>query len=315
MKINKKLVVSINGFPQKIHIWGQDPTNSIILFVHGGPGNPFRHRIRKCLLPLTDRYIIAAYDQRGVGGSYRKMDPRDLRPSDYVKDIECWAEWLSRRFDQKQVYLVGESWGSFIGSLAVAERPELFKGYIGYGQIVDMKASLTIQYHLALEAALKRGDEDKEKTLIGLGEPSDGRFAKKNGLDIFFPLMYQLLEDPDQPSFLKREIYPFYLSAEYSIKDKINWSKGKALLDAARPSWGIDMPSLPEFLGPSPRFAIPYYVFQGRKDFITPWQQIPDYIEKIEAPKKEAVFFEHSGHVSAFDEPQRFMDELRKRFN
>ena len=189
MKINKKLVVSINGFPQKIHLWGRNPDNPIILFVHGGPGNPFRHWIKKHFLPLTDTYTLAVYDQRGAGGSYRKMDPKDLHPWDYVKDIEGWAEWLCARYHQHQVYLVGESWGSFIGSVALLDKPELFKAYIGYGQVVDMKASLTIQYQETLEAVKARGLKDKEEKLLKIGAPVDGDFTVKNGLNLFYPIM------------------------------------------------------------------------------------------------------------------------------
>lgn len=314
MKINEKRKIEINGFPQKIHIWGTNSHNQIILFVHGGPGNPFRHHIREHFLPLTDSYTLAVYDERGAGGSYRKMDPHDLRFQDYVKDIEAWAEWLCSRFDQKQVYLVGESWGSFIGTLALGERPELFKAYIGYGQVVDMQASLLIQYRLALEAARKYGDKEKENLLIGLKEPTEEGFSDKKGIGIFSSIMYELLKNPHEASYRKREVYPLYFSPEYSLKEKIDWSKGLALSSQAYRLWGVETASIFDFLGPTPRFAMPYYVFQGHKDFITPWQQIPDYIKRISAPEKGYLFFENSGHVSAFEEPDRFMDELRKRF-
>lgn len=314
MKINKKLVVSINGFPQKIHLWGRNPDNPIILFVHGGPGNPFRHWIKKHFLPLTDTYTLAVYDQRGAGGSYRKMDPKDLHPWDYVKDIEGWAEWLCARYHQHQVYLVGESWGSFIGSVALLDKPELFKAYIGYGQVVDMKASLTIQYQETLEAVKARGLKDKEEKLLKIGAPVDGDFTVKNGLNLFYPIMYQALEDATLPSFMKREILPFYFSTEYSLRDKINWAKGKELLDAARPYWGDDMPSLYHFKDYKLDFKMPYYVFQGHEDFICPWQQIPDYIATIKAPKKGYLFIEKGAHTWPFAQPERFMSELRKVF-
>src|SRR5574344_1080266 len=314
MKINKRLVVTINGFPQKIHLWGTNPNNPIILFIHGGPGNPFRHQIRKHLLPLTDAYTLAAYDQRGAGGSYRKMDPKDLHPEDYVKDIEGWAEWLCGRYHQKQVYLVGESWGSFIGSIALLDKPELFKAYIGYGQVVDMKAALKIQYDETLAAVRARGLKDKEEKLLAIGEPVDGDFKAKNGLGIFYPIMYQVLEDANLPSFMKREILPFYFSIEYSLQDKIGWAKGKELLDSSRPYWGENMPSLYDFHDFKLHYQMPYYVFQGHDDFICPWQQIPEYLDRLTAPKKGYLFIEKGRHTWPFDYPERFMEELRKVF-
>lgn len=314
MKINKKLKVEINGFPQKIHLWGEKESNPIILFVHGGPGNPFRHRIRKNLLALTDSYIIAAYDQRGAGGSYKKMDPKDLKPRDYVFDIIEWAKWLTLRFHQKQVYLVGESWGSFIGSLALLMQPSLFKGYIGYGQVVDMKASLAIQYEMTLEEATKKNDSKTLAKLKEIGAPVDGKFLVKNGEGLFYPLMYKTLEKESLPSFVEREIKPFYHSIEYSIFDKINWSKGKYLLDQAMPYWETQLPSLYGFHDYDLVYKMPYYVFQGEDDFITPYCQLPKYLDDIVAPKKELVPFKGCGHTCAFDDPKKFMEELRKRF-
>lgn len=56
----------INGLGQIAHVFGI-PNKTGLLFVHGGPGNPNRHKIKDKLSPLFDKFLVCAYDQRGTG--------------------------------------------------------------------------------------------------------------------------------------------------------------------------------------------------------------------------------------------------------
>jgi len=38
--INENKVLNLNGYDQHLTITGIDSTNQVILFLHGGPGNP-----------------------------------------------------------------------------------------------------------------------------------------------------------------------------------------------------------------------------------------------------------------------------------
>jgi pimeloyl-ACP methyl ester carboxylesterase len=52
----------------------------------------------------------------------------------FVADIIELTQYLQDRFRKRKVTLVGHSWGSAIGVLAVQRRPDLFNAYIGIGQ-------------------------------------------------------------------------------------------------------------------------------------------------------------------------------------
>ena len=53
----------------------------------------------------------------------------------FVADIIELTQYLAGRFHRRRITLVGHSWGSAIGMLAVQRRPDLFKAHVGIGQI------------------------------------------------------------------------------------------------------------------------------------------------------------------------------------
>ena len=61
------------------------------------------------------------------------------------------------------------------------------------------------------------------------------------------------------------------------------------------------------------RFDVPFYIFQGHQDMNTPWTLVQEWYDMIEAPDKDLIFFENSGHNPMKDEPEAFKAALRKK--
>jgi pimeloyl-ACP methyl ester carboxylesterase len=57
---------------------------------------------------------------------------------------------------------------------------------------------------------------------------------------------------------------------------------------------------------------VPVYFFLGRHDVNAPVSLVEDYIEALDAPRKEIVWFEHSGHSPWINESSVFASELLK---
>jgi pimeloyl-ACP methyl ester carboxylesterase len=57
-------------------------------------------------------------------------------------------------------------------------------------------------------------------------------------------------------------------------------------------------------------YYTPIYIFSGRKDFVTNPSSNYEYFKKIEAPHKEYVWFEKSGHNLFFEETDKFVQCL-----
>ena len=306
MDINEKIRIKINGLKQAGHVFGKQG-KAALLFVHGGPANPNRHKIIDKLSPLGEHTLVCAYDQRGTGGSFHPfMNDSAFRVDNFVTDVREWAEYLKSHYGVTAVILIGESWGSYIGSLAIKKYPSLFYAYVGYGQFVSMSKTLDAQY----AALKKRLQGEKLKDFLTIAPPKDGKFASEEDASLFHSLLYPAFEPEDYPSYEEREIIPFYKSKEYALRDKLGWKYGVKRTSKAlgnENQWVLD---------DDPRFGIPYYVFQGVNDFICPFALAKHFIEQeVEAPKKGFYAFEHSGHLPAFEEPDLFMKRLLELFD
>ena len=55
---------------------------------------------------------------------------------------------------------------------------------------------------------------------------------------------------------------------------------------------------------------VPIYFFTGRFDYTTPFPLIEAYLNRLEAPHKEMVWFEESAHFPFFEEPERFTEAM-----
>ena len=57
-----------------------------------------------------------------------------------------------------------------------------------------------------------------------------------------------------------------------------------------------------------PVVDVPFYFCTGRRDYNVPFELVVEYAEKLRAPSKEIVWFERSGHLPNFEEPDKFCD-------
>ena len=95
-------------------------------------------------------------------------------------------------------------------------------------------------------------------------------------------------------------------SPEYGILDKINFLRGLVnTFNHVYPQlYGINLRT------DYSRLEVPVYFFLGRHDINAPSVLVEEYFSILEAPSKEIVWFEHSGHSPWINESDKFVDEL-----
>ncbi len=312
MPIDKKEQVKLGGLAQTIHCWGQDRNNPILLFLHGGPGVPNRHSIAIRQMDLTKDFTVVAWDQRGTGGSYFGCDSKTLTLDRLVCDCIELAEYLCDTFGKKKIYLLGGSWGTELGTFVCAKAPDKIAGYIGYGQVVNGVENENRSYAYTLRKAQEAGDEKDLETLRSIGPPVDGQYKP-----VFDGLMAQrrLLSkygghSVKKESYLQGTVLPILRSRELSIKEK--WGVAKGYRYCLEEMWPTIVHY--DFLRDVHTFAMPYYIFQGRKDENTPASLIQEYYDAIIAPDKDLIWFENSAHGPLGEEPEKFKANLREKF-
>lgn len=311
LSIDRKEHPALGGLSQTVHIWGSAAHKPVLLFLHGGPGIPNRHTVRRCHLDLCDDFTVVAWDQRGCGGSYAGCPRESLTLDRMVDDAAELVEWLCQQLQVDRVFLLGGSWGTELGTFLVARNPEHLGGYVGYGQVVNGVANEDLSYAYCVEKATAAGDQESLDTLRRVGPPVRGQYT---------PVLQGLLDQRKILSHygghsVKKEHYvldtalPILTSPEYTLSDKLGVVKGyRFSLENLWPTI-VDY----DFVASPHDFAVPYFIFQGRHDNNTPSALVQDYYDSITAPDKDLVWFENSAHGPLGEEPERFKALLREK--
>ena len=99
-------------------ILGQPAADTIIV-VHGGPGLDLGY-VLPDLQPLSERFTLIAYDQRGSGLSTLVSDSTVLSLADHVADLEA----IRDHFGIERLTLFGHSWGGNLVAAYALDHPE-----------------------------------------------------------------------------------------------------------------------------------------------------------------------------------------------
>ena len=130
--------INVNGRELGMMIRGHDIGNPVLLFLAGGPGGSERGAMRNHLPELEKDFTVATLDQRGTGTSYPALDPIGTYTLESaVEDTIATTTYLRERFGVERVVLVGQSWGTILGVLAVQREPTLYSAFVGVGQMVS----------------------------------------------------------------------------------------------------------------------------------------------------------------------------------
>ena len=192
--------IELGGMKQTILIRGKDKINPILLYLHGGPGMllmPFAHVFDR---KLEEKFVVVHWDQRGAGKTYTKSTkPEDLKIEKYLSDTYELIKYLCKRFDKEKVFLIGHSWGSYLGIVTAYRHPELLHAYIGMGQVINQPVDETISYNYVMEKARINNNQKAINDLEKIGLPpydnADELLTERNwlykygGITITFPFL------------------------------------------------------------------------------------------------------------------------------
>lgn len=265
--------IELGGVPQSVLIRGHDARNPVLLFLHGGPGMPAMYLAHDFQRAMERDFVMVHWDRRGAGKSFAYDG--EQRVSQVVADTLELAELLIRRFGKERVYLVGHSWGSYLGMIAARDNPSLFHAFIGTGQIAGSRDEVNAARRAF--AGISEGDLT-EDDLFRLG-------GELHGETSFWPILKTGLSAP-----------------EYDFFDALNVGKGASLVgrrmqyDAGPAPHEVEIATL----------DVPVFFFLGRYDYNTPSGLAAAYLERLQSPLKAAIWFDESAHFPFWEEPDAF---------
>jgi pimeloyl-ACP methyl ester carboxylesterase len=310
--IQEGMYVKIGGIDQWIQIRGEDRSNPVILFVHGGPGGS-TIPISSAWQPWEKYFTVVQWDQRGAGRTFR-MTGESVAASMTLAQMTLdgieLAEFVRAHLQKERIVLLGHSWGSFLGIHIVKKRPELFHAYVGTGQVVG-RQTFEKQFDLTV-ARLKTLAQAANNTeaLTELASISASPGYSMTRPDIVDKWTKVLSLPPNDAFQLVSPVPPLFMP-DFSLLDWYYWRKGMSFsgahLDGKNsPMLRTDLSSL------GSDFSIPMFFFEGTDDIVTPIEPARAYFDQIKAPQKEFVVFEGGDHFIPFDRPDEFLAQLMR---
>lgn len=144
--------VKINGAELPVWIKGNTKSKKMIIYINGGPGGTSlgdaKADIFKWSEKLEKSFAMVYYDQRGTGNAQGNFDEGTLTIDQYVKDLDAIITILKTKYDNPEVFLIGHSFGSFIGVsyLLYQNFEKKIAGWISIDGAYFMDQSLYWQY-------------------------------------------------------------------------------------------------------------------------------------------------------------------------
>lgn len=297
------VTVTVGGHEQTMLIRGRSTESPVLLYLAGGPGGTDLGAIRRDVT-LEQDFVVVAWDQRGAGKSYAALDPTDTFTLDsLVADTVEVTEYLRGRFEEERIYLVGQSWGSTLGVLAARERPDLYGAFVGVGQMVSQRETDILFWEDALAWAEESGNTGLTETLRSNGPPP---YPVVNDYEPIVGTEHEWNPYPELD--LDNEMPGILFVPEYTFMDRVNAFRG--FLDTN----GTLYPQLQDldFREDVPRLEVPVYLVLGEHEARGRALLANEWFEMLEAPRKERVVFEGSGHRAHFDRPGLFSDLMSR---
>ena len=296
--------VPVSETRQWVLIRTEDVANPVVLFVHGGPGTSWLTLMRRNTRPLERYFTVVNWDQRRAGKSFAAgRDRARMTMGQFVDDVVDLSSYLARRFRKERILLVGHSWGSVIGALAVHRRPDLFSAYVGIGQMSRMAESERLSYEWTLEQARSAGDRRSVEKLVAIGPPPyEGAFRSKFLTERQLLARYGGEYHGSRMGAFGVVLRNLVLSREYTMADRINFFRGIfQSLDALHEElFRTDL------FVQAPALQVPVWFCLGRHDREVPSALSARYFEALEAPRKQLVWFERSAHLPNTEEREKF---------
>ena len=307
--IQETYTLHVGGIDQWVNVRGQDRSNPVILFIHGGPASPVMPTMWQFQRPLEEYFTVVNYDQRGAGKTFRGNDPAAVAGTihirNYVDDAIAIAEQVRKRYHKDKLILMGHSWGTVVAMKAALERPDLFHAYVGIGQVINTRDNEKLSFDYGMAQARAHGNKEAIAEMESIAPyPGDKPITRERIIVARkWPQFYGGLS-----AFRDTSTYYFdapLLSPEYDCAD------AHAIDEGSR--FTFDK-LIAEFLTVDFKgvhdFPIPVVMFMGRHDYTTPSAPTAAWLERVQAPYKQGVWFEHSAHMMPWEEPGKLLTSL-----
>lgn len=202
----------------------------------------------------------------------------------------------------EQVVLMPNSFGTTFGLRLARNHPELYSAYVGTDQNIQEAGRDTSAYQGTLERLRAAGKAKDVATVEAMGsDPRKWTSAQRSSYDKLCAY-----SDPLTLDTVKKVILgSLWLSPLYSLGRVKAYFKGQGFSESV-----TEGASEFDDWADGTRFEMPFFIFQGAQDVITPTARAKAYFDAVEAPVKGFELIEDASHFASFRRPERFLELL-----
>ncbi|MFF4019432.1 alpha/beta fold hydrolase [Streptomyces sp. NPDC001843] len=300
--IDESGYVRIGGIDQWISVRGEDRDNPVVLEFHGGPGASNQIHVPRTR-GWERHFTIVRWDMRGSGLTFARggADGQgEMSLERYYRDALEVTEHVRARLGVDKVVLVANSFGTVTGLRLARNHPELYSAYVGTDQNVIAGGRERQAYDALLGRLEKSGKRKEYAAVAAMGADrtawSTEQWSKFNKLVITSdPLSYDTMKTV--------VIRSLWFSPLHTLRGLRTYLKGMTFAERLGPQ-ALTVDERAE----GTDFRLPFFLFQGDRDALTPPESARRFFEDVTAPVKEFALIEDASHFASFRHPDRFLE-------
>lgn len=299
--------LALGGVPQWVLLRGHDRRKPILLKIHGGPGQAEMATVQ-FNRDLERDFLVVEWDQRGAGKSASAIEPTEQMHLDRIADdtLEL-SRWLLQRFGQSRLILVGHSWGAAVALVAAQREPALFRALVLTGPLIAYDEATCRGYARLVEDGSPQLNDAQLAALRRIGPPPwlgpDGQTRRQAYVDALERSggMWHAAHAFDRVGWM-------LAAPEYSWMEKLRYTA------AAQASFERLLPQMLhlDLRNRFTRLPIPVVIAMGRHDRMADAELAQQFLQRLDAPHKQWVWFERSAHFPQWEEADAFHALLRQ---
>jgi proline iminopeptidase len=254
------------------------PNAETVILLHGGPGVPMD--FTPIAEPLSRKYQVIAFDQRGTGRSPAPGATYSME--EYLEDIDA----IARHFGVARFHLFGHSWGGLYAQIYAQENPQRVSSMFlsspssGTGRLWKQTEREVMSFNKAHSSSWG--------WLVMGAESLLGRLGSDRAYQSLFKQVLQNYNADFDPSFTPTDAMVENVRAEPINRTRAHIARYPVLKDS------VDYP-------------FPVVITYGRKDIYGDSKRSV----KTRFPKATFVEYEHAGHLAWKQDSAAFMSTLR----
>jgi proline iminopeptidase len=302
--------VHIGGIDQWVSIRGDDRRNPVLLYIHGGPGYVSIPMSWWFSRGLEEYFTVVQWDQRAAGKTHLLSDPATivptLTPERMIADTEEMAAWARKEFGKDKIFVLGHSFGSFLGLQLAVRHPQWLYAYIGVCQLIDGPESERRGWHFAMDEARRAGNAEAARQLEAIAPygspdrtiPINDIYVERKWVSYYGGVMAYRHDNAADGDLAQ-------LSPDYSDQEISHiWDGNKFATPYLLPTVvALDLTK-------TNTLSVPLILLEGRHDRTVNSEVAAAWFDTVKAPEKRLVWFEHSAHIPMTEERGKFLLSL-----